>query len=82
MIGWQPDAYDRQRYGEAQVIEAKCPGLVVVYGWYSREFWAFGTPDGVPLHDKSAAELLAKIHDAERKRPRYELGSPARPYAI
>ena len=49
MTGYRPDAYDRERFGEAQVIEAKCPDWLVIYGPYTRQFWAFGAPHGRPI---------------------------------
>jgi hypothetical protein len=73
--GYQPDAYDHQRFNEAQVIGAKCPGWYVTYGAYSRWFWAFGAPDGRPIGAQSASELLGRMRAAERSRsePYYEL---------
>jgi hypothetical protein len=77
---YQPDAYDRQRLGEAQVIRSKCPGWFVMYGAYSRLFWAFGAPDGQPIGAQSASELLGLMRVAERSRyePHYEQRPPAR----
>jgi hypothetical protein len=72
--GYQPDAYERQRLSEAQVIRSKCPGWFVMYGAYSRLFWAFGAPDGQPIGAPSAADLLGRMRVAERLQsgPRYE----------
>lgn len=80
---WEPDAYDRKCYSEAQVIEAKFSGLVILYGWHSRAFWAFGAACREPLRAESASELLVMIQNAERSRPfpRFEPGPPTRPYA-
>jgi hypothetical protein len=78
--GYQPDAYDRQRFSEARVIESKCPDWAVIYGPYSRLFWAFGAPDGQPIGARSASELLGLMRAAERSRsgPYYEEGPAAR----
>jgi hypothetical protein len=51
------------------VIEAKCPGWTVLYGWYSRRFWGFGSPDGRPISAQSASDLLGLIRAAERTAP-------------
>jgi hypothetical protein len=77
--GWS-DAYERQRLSDAQAIEAKCPGWVVLYGWHSRLFWAFGAPDGQPIGAPSASEVLGRMPAAERSRsgPYYEQGPAAR----
>ncbi len=66
MSGQSDDAYRRQRQGEAQVIEAKCPGWIAMYGVYTRLFWAFGAPYGVPIVAESASELLGRMRAAER----------------
>jgi len=60
------DAYRRQRQSEAEMIEARCPGWIAMYGRYSRLFWAFGAPDGVPVVAESASELLGRMRAAER----------------
>jgi hypothetical protein len=77
---YQPDAYDRQRISDAQVIAAKCPGWLVMYGAYTRLFWAFGSPDGRPIGARSASELLGRMRASERARsgPYYEEGPAAR----
>lgn len=81
MTSWKPDAYDRQRRGETQVIEARCPGWVVVYGWHSRAFWAFGAPDGKPVTARSASELLGRMRAAEREQAgSYQESRPPRHY--
>jgi hypothetical protein len=71
---------ERQRFSEARVIESKCPGWAVVYGPYSRLFWAFGSPDGRPAAAQSASELLGRMRAAERSRsePYYEQRPPTR----
>lgn len=76
----QSDAYYRQRLSEAQLLEAKCPGWSVIYGLYSRLFWAFGAPDGRPIGAQSASDLLGQMRAAERSRsePYYEQGPAAR----
>ena len=78
MNGWQPDPYERQRLSEARVIESKCASWAVVFGAYSRRFWAFGAPDGKPIEARSASELLGLMRAAERARsgPYYESGPP------
>jgi hypothetical protein len=77
-----PDDYERQRQrrSEAQVIEAKYPGWAVMYGPYSRLFWAFGSPNGRPIRARSASELLGFMRAAERAgaEPYYENGPPFR----
>lgn len=80
MSGWQPDAYERQRRSEAEIIEAKCPSWAVLYGPWSRVFWAFGAPDGVPITAASASELLGHMRAAERSQsaPYYEPNPPYR----
>ena len=80
MSGYRPDAYERQRFSEAQVIGAKCPAWFIMYGAYTRLFWAFGSPDGRPIGARSASELLGQMRAAERSRsePYYEQGPPAR----
>ena len=80
MVTGQTDAYDRQRLSEAEVIEAKCPGWSVIYGLYSRLFWAFGAPDGRPIGAQSASELLGQMRAAERLRSElyYEQRPPTR----
>jgi hypothetical protein len=80
---WQPDADYRQRQGEAQMIESKCPGWAVLYGAYTRAFWAFGAPDGHPVTARTASELLGRMRAAERLRegPHYENGPPGRPFS-
>jgi hypothetical protein len=77
---YQPDAYDRQRIGDAQVIAAKCPAWFVIYGAYSRMFWPFGSPDGKPISAQPASELLGQMRAAERSwpEPYYEQGPPVR----
>jgi hypothetical protein len=69
-----PDAYERQRQSEAEIIEAKCPGWAIMYGRYSRQFWAFGASYGLPIAAESASELLGRMRAAERSRsaPDYE----------
>ena len=71
---------EQQRRSEAQVIEAKCPGWVVLYGPYSRMFWAFGAPDGQPIAAETASEVLGRMRAAERSQsgPHYETRPPAR----
>ncbi len=71
---------EHQHRNEAQVIEAKCPGWVVLYGVYSRMFWAFGAPDGRPITARSASELLGRMRAAERSEigPYYETRPAAR----
>jgi len=78
--GWQPDAYERQRQSEAEIIEAKCPGWAIMYGAHSRRFWAFGAPDGLPIVAESASELLGHMRAAERSQaaPYYEDRPPDR----
>lgn len=65
---------------EARVIEAKYPGWVVLYGPYSRLFWAFGAPDGRPISARSAAELIGFMRATERLHsgPYYQQGPPYR----
>jgi hypothetical protein len=81
--GYRPDDYDRQRISDAQVIEAKCPGWFVMYGAYSRLFWAFGSPDGQPIGARSASELLGFMRAIERRGagPYYEQEPPARSFS-
>jgi hypothetical protein len=71
---------ERQWREEARVIEARCPGWAVIYGWYTRMFWAFGAPDGRPITARSASELLGRIRAAERSQVglHYQEGSPYR----
>jgi hypothetical protein len=71
---------DKQRRCEARVIEAKCPRWVVLWGVYTRRFWAFGSPDGRPIEARSAAELIGFMRAAERLHsgPYYQQGSPYR----
>jgi hypothetical protein len=78
--GCRPGAYERQRFSEAQVIGSKCPDWFVMYGPYSRLFWAFGLPDGRPIATSSASELLGRMRAVERVQagPHYEQGSAAR----
>lgn len=64
--GRRPDSYERQRRSEAEIIEAKCAGWAVMYGRYTRLFWAFGAPDGSPITAESASELLGRMRAAER----------------
>ena len=80
MTAWQPDAYDRQRASEAEIINAKCPGWYAVYGYYTRMFWAFGAPDGQPIGARSASELLGFMRAIERRGsgPYYEPRPPGR----
>jgi hypothetical protein len=80
VTGWQPDAYERQRLSEAELVESKCPGWLVIYGCYSRLFWAFGSPDGQPIGARSASELLGLMRAAERAQSEtyYEQRPPAR----
>jgi hypothetical protein len=66
VTAYVPDDRERQRYREADVIKAKCPGWFVMYGPYSRLFWAFGSPDGRPIGARSASELLGCMRAAER----------------
>jgi hypothetical protein len=75
---WEPDAYDRQRASEAEIINAKYSGWIAMYGYYSRRFWAFGAPDGKPVSGRSASELLGRMRAAERAdtSPRYEDRAP------
>jgi hypothetical protein len=61
VTGCRPDAYERQRLSEAQMIESKCPGWAVIYGHYSRMFWAFGAPDGRPIEAPTASEVLEPV---------------------
>jgi hypothetical protein len=70
----------RQRADEARVIEARCPGWAVIYGPYSRMFWAFGAPDGRPITARTASELLGEMRAAERSQtvPHYENQPPYR----
>ena len=68
-MSWRPDGYERQRQHEAQLVEDRSPGWTVVYGWYSRLFWAFGASDGQPIAARSASELLGLMRAAERNRP-------------
>jgi hypothetical protein len=78
--GYRPDAYDRQRFSEARVIGAKCPDWLVLYGPYSRLFWAFGAPEGKPIGARSASELLGRMRAAKRSNvgPYYEPRPPVR----
>jgi hypothetical protein len=71
---------EQRRHGEAQVIEAKFPGWAVLYGPYTQLFWAFGSPDGVPITAPSASELLGLMRAAERFQsgPYCQTGSPVR----
>jgi hypothetical protein len=71
---------DRKRRSEARVIEAKFPRWAVLWGPYSRRFWAFGSPDGRPVEARSAAELIGFMRAAERLHagPRYQQGPPYR----
>jgi hypothetical protein len=80
VTAWQPDASERQRASEAEIITAKCPGWLAVYGYYTRRFWAFGAPDGRPIAARSASELLGLMRAAERSQsgPYYEQGPSAR----
>jgi hypothetical protein len=80
VTGSQPDAYERQRLSEAVFIEQRYPGWLVIYGCYSRLFWAFGSPDGQPISAATASELLGRMRAAERNRPGpyYEQRPPAR----
>jgi hypothetical protein len=80
VTAWQPDAYDRQRASEAEIITAKCPGWLAVYGYYTRRFWAYGAPDGQPIAAGSASELLGLMRAAQRSQagPYYEPRPPGR----
>jgi hypothetical protein len=49
------------RLSEAQVIGTKCSAWFVMYGLYTRLFWAFGSPDGKPIGARSASELLEGV---------------------
>jgi hypothetical protein len=71
---------ERQRPAEALIIKARCPGWAVIYGPWSRLFWAFGAPDGRPIAARTASELLGRMRAAERSQPepRYENRSPFR----
>ena len=74
---------ERQRPDEARLIEARCPGWAVIYGTYTRLFWAFGAPDGRPIAARTASELLGQIRAAERfpSGPHYEDRPPTRYWA-
>ena len=57
-----------QRRQEADIIEAKCPGWIILYGPYTRLFWAYGAPDGQPIAARTASELLGFMRAADRAR--------------
>jgi hypothetical protein len=59
MTGYRPNAYDRQRIGDAQVIGAKCPDWLVIYGAYSRLFRAYPAKDGFAVADKTVYDPAA-----------------------
>ena len=69
-----------QRPGQARVIEARCPGWAVIYGPYTRLFWAFGAADGRPIAARTASVLLGLMRAAERSQagPHYQDGPPYR----
>jgi len=69
---------DGRRQAEAAIIESERPGWAVIYGVYSRLFWAFGAPDGKPIGARSASELLGAMRAAERSQagPHYQQGPP------
>jgi hypothetical protein len=68
--GWQPDPYERQRLSEARVIEARCPSWAVMFGAYSRRFWAFGAPSLSVLGDDiEFFETYAEINVINPARP-------------
>ena len=71
---------ERQRLDEARLIEARCSGWAVIYGPYTRLFWAFGAPDGRPIAARTASELLGRMRAAERSQsgPHYEDRPPLR----
>jgi hypothetical protein len=48
----------------AQAIEARFPGWAVVWGGYSRQWWAFGAPDGQAISAATPAELAGLMSAA------------------
>lgn len=71
---------EQQRADEARLIEVRCPGWAVLYGPYTRLFWAFGALDGRPITARTASELLGQIRATERSQagPYYENRPPPR----
>jgi hypothetical protein len=62
-------AYDRREHAYAARIEQKHPGWVVLWGMFSRRYWAFPTntaiPRGTILSAPQPRELVAAIRQAE-----------------
>ncbi|MGH7869693.1 MAG: hypothetical protein ACREP9_19215 [Candidatus Dormibacteraceae bacterium] len=63
-----PTDTDEQSYETAQKIEQAHPHWMVVWGLYSREYWAFpllDVPRGTIVHATDPDMLVAAIEDVE-----------------
>lgn len=69
--GWaSPDEHDDICREVAARIESEHPGWLVIWGPYSREFWAFAylhVPSGTLIHAPDPENLLTGILEIENR---------------